>query len=685
MASGTVGYQDTRGNKNWVVDVANQIWKRYNKKKKPSEEPGEEEKGGSIVAVGDNNQVQQPINNNVFVTNVDSSGKSNFFGSNINALRDINPINPEVMPSNKGIFPASGGTGNFGGDDSFFQTGDTIEAVVVAINKNTAVTMQIVGAIEEQTQAAIVAHQQTQRLSQLALQRAKASTEESNLERVKNLSSTNPYQRLLASASSKGGSYGGGGDGGGAGLLPLMLAGTRAGRLGMGIGTKTLANQVGRRGLRAIGTRTMTALGGRTGARIASRLGMRFTRKTAKTIGGKMLAKKIPFLGAGLGAIFAAQRLAKGDWGGALLELGSGIASSFPGVGTAISVGLDSALLAKDLMGGERGFRTGGSFDISNPESGGIVPIRTHGNENVTVTPLDGGRAKKNAIAQAKWQVEGWKQAGNDHKKLAAAGLNQFWNAEGGMDTLGGILGGVKDVAGDIFEGTKNILGKTWNFLSETGSNIMDSIRTVTGGETDDGKFTLGNVLGNEIAIPNLFSEEGRSIVAESFSNNAEAINNSGFVDAIRNVMGSQKGDGFWGPKWLGIRNNNAEQQTLDAASMQQIISQMNPEEIQAMLDTPIGSEYEGVPVTQQWHDLLNKYQAEQAITGDQSNLGSSFADSLAMAQLSDGNMGGMVIQNFYNSGDGEKGESISPNFTMPTPGHGEFLTTFSALNLATL
>ena len=108
-------------------------------------------------------------------------------------------------------------------------------------------------------------------------------------------------------------------------------------------------------------------------------------------------------------------------------------------------------------------------------------------------------------------------------------------------------------------------------------------------------------------------------------------------------------------------------------------------EEIQAMLDTPVGSEYEGVPVTQQWHDLLNKHQAEAAISGDQTNAGSSFADSLAMAQLSDGNMGGMVIQNFYNSGDGEKGESISPNFTMPTPGHGEFLTTFSALNLATL
>ena len=673
MASGTVGYQDTRGDAfgkafgeltDWI---GKKLWDKVTAKREEKEEG--QEKGGAIVAVGDNNTITQPVNN-IFVK-VDAGGGSNFFGGR--ALRDINPVNPDIMPSNRGIFPAAGGTGNFG-DDSFFQTGDTLEAVVVAVNKNTAVTMQIVNAIEEQTQAAITAHQETARLSQLALNRAKATTEENNLEKVKNLSSTDPIKRLSAASSS--GGLGGGG-GGGAALMPLMMAGTRAGRLGMGVGTKVLANQVGKRGLRAVGTRTMTALGGRTGARIASRLGMRFSRKAATSIGGKMLAKKIPFLGAGLGAIFAAQRLAKGDWGGALLELGSGVASSFPGVGTAISVGLDSALLAKDLMGGQKGFRTGGSFDISNPESGGIVPIKTHGDQNVSVTPLGGGRGKKLAIEQAKWQVEGWKQAGNDHKKLAAAGLSQFWNAEGGMDALGGILGGISDITSNIVDTVTN-----------TVDAVIDQVQKVTGGEDDDGVFTLTkDFFGHEIEIPNLFSEEGRTIVGESFSNTAESINNSGFLEAIRNVMGSQKGDGFIGPQWMGIKNpwaNNEEQQTLDASSMQQVIDQMTPEQIQAMLDTPVGSEFEGVPVTQQWHDLLNKHQAEQAITGDQTNSGSSFADSLAMAELSN-NEGGMVINNFYSTGDGEKGETFTPNFTMPTPGHGEFLTTFSALNLATL
>ena len=58
--------------------------------------------------------------------------------------------------------------------------------------------------------------------------------------------------------------------------------------------------------------------------------------------------KKIPFVGLGLGAAFAVDRLRKGDWGGALMELGSGAASMIPGVGTAVSA-IDVGLIAKDL------------------------------------------------------------------------------------------------------------------------------------------------------------------------------------------------------------------------------------------------------------------------------------------------------------------------------------------------
>ena len=64
---------------------------------------------------------------------------------------------------------------------------------------------------------------------------------------------------------------------------------------------------------------------------------------------GKSILKKIPFVGLGMGVLFAVDRLRKGDWGGALLEVASGAASTIPGVGTGVSLALDAALIAKDV------------------------------------------------------------------------------------------------------------------------------------------------------------------------------------------------------------------------------------------------------------------------------------------------------------------------------------------------
>ena len=72
------------------------------------------------------------------------------------------------------------------------------------------------------------------------------------------------------------------------------------------------------------------------------------TKSAAKGV-GKSLLKKIPFVGLGMGIIFAADRLRKGDWGGALREVASGAASTIPGVGTGVSLALDAALIAKDV------------------------------------------------------------------------------------------------------------------------------------------------------------------------------------------------------------------------------------------------------------------------------------------------------------------------------------------------
>ena len=86
-----------------------------------------------------------------------------------------------------------------------------------------------------------------------------------------------------------------------------------------------------------------------------SKLAMKGFGKTAAKTGMKSALKKIPVLGAVFGGIFGAMRAAQGDWVGAGLELGSGLASTVPGLGTAVSVGIDAGLLARDIHAGVTG------------------------------------------------------------------------------------------------------------------------------------------------------------------------------------------------------------------------------------------------------------------------------------------------------------------------------------------
>ncbi len=65
--------------------------------------------------------------------------------------------------------------------------------------------------------------------------------------------------------------------------------------------------------------------------------------------GAKSILKKIPLTGLAVGAYFAYERAQAGDVKGAILELASGIASTFPGPGTLASMGIDSYLLARDF------------------------------------------------------------------------------------------------------------------------------------------------------------------------------------------------------------------------------------------------------------------------------------------------------------------------------------------------
>ena len=413
----------------------------------------------------------------------------------------------------------------------------------------------------------------------------------------------------------------------------------------MGIGVKNLANQVGRRGIRRVGTRAVSAIGGRTGARIARRLGMRFAQKAGKGFLGKTLAKKVPFLGLGLGGLFAIQRLAKGDWGGALLELGSGIASTFPGVGTAISAGLDTALLAKDMMGGE-GFRTGGSFITDAPESGGLLGGigNVHGREKVTIQPLNSGSGKKSAIQQAKWTLQGWKESGTDFAKLQAKGLSQFWNAEGGLSSLGSLFSGIGDGAGNIIEGVTN---RVKDAVSSINQNVIQPVREFVQNKAEGVKNWVVEGTQSNIEKVGNFLSNTRDGAVDVFNNAASAINNSGAANFIRqNVLG-EEGDGFignpaWGiklPSWLGGGN---DQSSVSDSSMSF---------------------------------------AQAANLGEQLNL-SNLSTDAALGAFST-NAG--TVNNFYSTSS-SGGENVpTSNEAFPAEGHGNSLSAFSALTLGTL
>ena len=85
---------------------------------------------------------------------------------------------------------------------------------------------------------------------------------------------------------------------------------------------------------------------GEVAAKGAAKTGMKGLLKGL----GHSALKKIPVVGALFGIYSGIERWNAGDYVGSFLEVASGVASIFPGVGTAISLGIDGVLLLRDLF-----------------------------------------------------------------------------------------------------------------------------------------------------------------------------------------------------------------------------------------------------------------------------------------------------------------------------------------------
>jgi len=184
----------------------------------------------------------------------------------------------------------------------------------------------------------------------------------------------------------------------GGGLMSLLGGGgglLRGAGRGIGGALKT-GRGVFSRGLGRIGQRSALAIGGKG---LAKGLGKGL---------GKAALKKIPAIGLLAGALFAGQRAMAGDLTGAGLELASGGASLIPGLGTAASVGLDAALMARDATMPQ--MKGGGITD--GPIEG--YPVKHHGREMTFST--EGPDAKKIFKAMG----DGYLDAQLDRKKDVA-------------------------------------------------------------------------------------------------------------------------------------------------------------------------------------------------------------------------------------------------------------------------
>ena len=134
---------------------------------------------------------------------------------------------------------------------------------------------------------------------------------------------------------------GGGGGGGGAG--GLVTAGAKSTAILSSLGSKGTDKVIEAAAEEAIENTTET-------------IAKKVVQEGGEAAAGSLL-KKIPLLGLGMGLFFGAQRAFAGDFTGAAMEVASGAASTLPGAGTAASIGIDAALLAKDV----------GMFDSATP------------------------------------------------------------------------------------------------------------------------------------------------------------------------------------------------------------------------------------------------------------------------------------------------------------------------------
>ena len=310
--------------------------------------------------------------------------------------------------------------------------------IVAALAQNTAAIVRMEEATKDQTANDTQLANQEIQASEAMFDRQLALTKENALEKGSDLSG------VISPSKSGSGKSGGGGAGGIMGMLGGLLGGKGGGLLG------------GLKGLKGVGgaLKGLKGLGGKL-------LGKGAAKGATKGLlkgGLKMGIKKIPIAGLLAGGLFAAQRAMAGDLAGAGMELASGGASMIPGLGTAASLGIDAALMARDASMPQA---SGGAI-LSGPKSG--YPTMMHGTEMV----LSGNKSKetiKIGEALAEGQLKVQKKKVNQFARVAGEGLKFYFERMFGFGFLlkgiGALIARIPGVKGaqDLIKGAASFFG----------------------------------------------------------------------------------------------------------------------------------------------------------------------------------------------------------------------------------
>lgn len=159
--------------------------------------------------------------------------------------------------------------------------------------------------------------------------------------------------------------------------------------------------------------------------------------KGAAKLGAKALGK-IPGVSLLTGAGFAIGRLLKGDLLGAAGELGSGIASTVPGVGTGVALGIDAALAAKDMAMPETALARGGIVTQPTTALIGENPLNPFSKQGKAegVFPLEGKEGKATFTNFGEGVLEAQKENKDEFAKIEARGMSEFFDRQKGFDRL---------------------------------------------------------------------------------------------------------------------------------------------------------------------------------------------------------------------------------------------------------